>query len=52
MRAIVGLAALAAAGIGVAMGSGTDVALETSDAAILKSRVVMSPPWFGWRGRS
>ena len=31
--------ALAAAGIGVAMGSGTDVALETADAAILKSRV-------------
>ena len=31
--------ALAAAAIGVAMGSGTDVALETADAAILKSRV-------------
>lgn len=31
--------ALAAARIGVAMGSGTDVALETADAAILKSRV-------------
>ena len=31
--------ALAAASIGVAMGSGTDVALETADAAILKSRV-------------
>ncbi len=31
--------ALAAAGIGVAMGSGTDVALETADAAILKNRV-------------
>lgn len=31
--------ALAAAGIGVAMGSGTDVALETADAAILRSRV-------------
>jgi Cd2+/Zn2+-exporting ATPase len=31
--------ALAAADVGVAMGSGTDVALETADAAILKSRV-------------
>ncbi|WP_420101675.1 heavy metal translocating P-type ATPase [Bosea sp. (in: a-proteobacteria)] len=31
--------ALAAASIGVAMGSGTDVALETADGAILKSRV-------------
>ena len=31
--------ALAAAGIGVAMGSGTDVALETADGAVLKSRV-------------
>ena len=31
--------ALAAAGIGIAMGSGTDVALETADGAILKSRV-------------
>src|SRR5262245_16032933 len=32
--------ALAAASIGVAMGGGTDVALETADAALLKSRVV------------
>ncbi len=31
--------ALAAAHIGVAMGSGTDVALETADAAILRNRV-------------
>ncbi|CAN7641295.1 heavy metal translocating P-type ATPase [Bosea sp. LjRoot237] len=31
--------ALAAATIGVAMGSGTDVALETADGAVLKSRV-------------
>jgi Cd2+/Zn2+-exporting ATPase len=31
--------ALAAATIGVAMGSGTDVALETADGALLKSRV-------------
>jgi len=31
--------ALAAAGIGIAMGSGTDVALETADGAVLKSRV-------------
>lgn len=31
--------ALAAASLGVAMGSGTDVALETADGAILKSRV-------------
>ena len=31
--------ALAAASIGVAMGSGTDVALETADGAVLKSRV-------------
>jgi len=31
--------ALAAANIGVAMGSGTDVALETADGAVLKSRV-------------
>lgn len=35
--------ALAAAGIGVAMGSGTDVALETADAAVLRSRVVDVP---------
>jgi Cd2+/Zn2+-exporting ATPase len=32
--------ALAAASIGVAMGGGTDVALETADAALLKNRVV------------
>jgi len=31
--------ALAASSIGVAMGSGTDVALETADGAVLKSRV-------------
>lgn len=31
--------ALAAANIGVAMGAGTDVALETADGAVLKSRV-------------
>jgi Zn2+/Cd2+-exporting ATPase len=31
--------ALAAANVGVAMGSGTDVALETADAAVLKDRV-------------
>jgi len=31
--------ALASANIGVAMGSGTDVALETADAAILRNRV-------------
>jgi Cd2+/Zn2+-exporting ATPase len=32
--------ALAAASVGVAMGGGTDVALETAEAAILKDRVV------------
>ena len=31
--------ALAAASVGVAMGGGTDVALETADAAVLKDRV-------------
>lgn len=32
--------ALAAASVGVAMGSGTDVALETADAALLQNRVM------------
>ncbi len=32
--------ALAAASVGVAMGGGTDVALETADAALLKNRVM------------
>lgn len=32
--------ALAAANVGVAMGSGTDVALETAEAALLKNRVL------------
>jgi Cd2+/Zn2+-exporting ATPase len=35
--------ALAAAHVGVAMGSGTDVALETADAAILRDRVTDVP---------
>ncbi len=35
--------ALAAATVGVAMGSGTDVALETADAALLRSRVTDAP---------
>ncbi|MGL5361437.1 MAG: heavy metal translocating P-type ATPase, partial [Bosea sp. (in: a-proteobacteria)] len=35
--------ALAAASLGVAMGSGTDVALETADAALLRSRVTDVP---------
>jgi Cd2+/Zn2+-exporting ATPase len=32
--------ALATANVGVAMGSGTDVALETAEAALLKNRVL------------
>jgi Cd2+/Zn2+-exporting ATPase len=32
--------ALAAASVGIAMGGGTDVALETADAALLKNRVL------------
>ena len=32
--------ALAAASVGVAMGGGTDVALETADAALLRNRVM------------
>ena len=32
--------ALAAASVGIAMGGGTDVALETADAALLKNRVI------------
>lgn len=32
--------ALAAASVGIAMGAGTDVALETADAALLKDRVI------------
>lgn len=35
--------ALKAASVGVAMGSGTDVALETADAAILRDRVTDVP---------
>ena len=35
--------ALKQAAVGVAMGSGTDVALETADAAILRDRVVDAP---------
>ena len=35
--------ALKQAAVGVAMGSGTDVALETADAAILRDRVVDVP---------
>ncbi|MFX9608471.1 HAD hydrolase family protein, partial [Acinetobacter baumannii] len=32
--------ALAAADVGIAMGGGTDVALETADAAVLNGRVI------------
>ena len=36
----VAAAARAAASVGIAMGGGTDVALETADAALLKDRVL------------
>jgi Cd2+/Zn2+-exporting ATPase len=39
--------ALAAATVGVAMGGGTDVALETADAAVLKDRVAGVPELVG-----
>ena len=39
--------ALAAANIGIAMGGGTDVALETADAAVLHGRVADIPAMIG-----
>lgn len=39
--------ALAAADIGIAMGGGTDVALETADAAVLHGRVIDIPNMIG-----
>jgi P-type E1-E2 ATPase len=41
--------ALAAATIGVAIGGGTDVALETADTALLNSRVTDVAALFGCR---
>jgi Cd2+/Zn2+-exporting ATPase len=43
--------AMKAATIGIAMGSGTDVALETADAALTHNRLTGLAQMIAWRGR-
>jgi Cd2+/Zn2+-exporting ATPase len=43
--------AMKASTIGIAMGSGTDVALETADAALTHNRLTGLAQMIAWRGR-